>query len=275
MQFHLSKRVKKILSAALCGTMLVPAATVPVIAYNNQELIQNVFQSANNLDLSQSGAILQRLGLVTGDENGDLMLNKVGTRQEAFAIFLSLLGERDAATQGNYSHQFQDIDPWFSAYAGYGIYKGYSSGYSETSFGANDPISAQQYMTFILKALGYNNTEVDWTQSLNKAVEIGLCTQEQAEQWGNNMFRRQEIMEISYLALNARLKNSSSTLTDKLIAKGTISEQAAWQEKLSYGTAYTVPYTIRSDCRELLAKLLNPFNYKVMFGSSKLNFFKI
>ena len=45
-------------------------------------------------------------------------------------------------------------------------------------------------------------------------------------------------MEISYLALSTKLKNSDCTLTDKLIAKGKITTEQARQESLTFGTAY-------------------------------------
>ena len=45
-------------------------------------------------------------------------------------------------------------------------------------------------------------------------------------------------MEISYLALNTKVKGGNSTLTDKLIAKGKITTEQARQESLTFGTAY-------------------------------------
>lgn len=241
-QFHLRYHKKRILSAVLSGVMLASAGA-PALAYdtdNDTSILWNVFENAakNEADLSISGYALQRLGLVNGDENGDLMLEKTGTRQEGFTLFLSLLGERDAATAVQYSHPFTDVADWFDNFAGYGVYKHYTSGVSQKKFGAADTITAEQYMTFVLRALGY--TDFDWTESIQKAIQIGLCTQEQADRW-TKTFRRQEIMEISYLALSARMNNSESTLADKLIALGKITQQQAQEEELSYGTAYTAP----------------------------------
>lgn len=94
-------------------------------------------------------------------------------------------------------------------------------------------------MTFTLKALDYKcGEDFTWDRSLDKAIEIGLCTRAQADAWKNGQFRRQEIMEISYLALNTKVKGGNSTLTDKLIAKGKITTEQARQESLTFGTAY-------------------------------------
>ncbi|MDO5784452.1 MAG: RICIN domain-containing protein [Eubacteriales bacterium] len=243
MQFHLQNHKKKILSAVLSGVVLTSAGA-PVLAYNTDNstsIISSIFQNAakNETDLSMSGYALQRLGLISGSEDGDLMLEKAGTRQEGFTLFLALLGEQDKANATQYSYTFTDVADWFGNYAGYGVYQHYTSGLSEKHFGAQDAITAQQYMAFVLRALGY--TDFNWTESINKAVEIGLCTQQQADHWTNDTFRRQELMEISYLALSARMRGSESTLADKLIAAGRITEQQAEAEGLTYGTAYTAP----------------------------------
>lgn len=248
LKFHLPEQKKKVISALLCGSMMLSAG-VPVFAFaDSNAVFSSVFaaEQQGSADLSESAYVLQRLGLVSGDENGDLMLDKIGTRQEAFAIFLALLGEKDDATKRNYSYTFRDVSSWFGNFAGYGLYKHYTSGYGETEFGANDAIMPQQYMAFVLKALNYTSDDFNWDESLNKAVEIGLCTQQQADDWQNNTFRRQEIMEMSYLALNTKLKNNSCTLTDKLIASGEITAEAAEAEGLSFGETYTEKEDISS-----------------------------
>ncbi len=240
----MSKSKKRLMAAVLSGSMILSAG-VPVFAFaDSEEIFTSVFgveEKAGQeiVDLSQSGYVLQRLGLISGDENGDLMLEKTGTRAEAFTIFLSLLGEQDEAGTVSYSYGFTDVSSWFSNFAGYGLYHHYSSGCSEKSFGSQDDVTVEQYMTFVLKALGYSSdSDFTWSESVDKAVEIGLCTQEQADSWQNNTFRRQEIMEISYLALNTRMKDRACTLTDKLIAEGEITEEAAEEEGLTFGEIY-------------------------------------
>ena len=238
-KFHLHTYQKRFFAAMLCGTMMLPLATSAFAA--NTDTITSTFfaqAQAGAADLKDSGYALQRLGLVSGDENGDLMLNKIGTRQEAFTMFISLLGERDEANEVNYSYTFRDVASWFSNFAGYGINRGYTAGYSDEEFGAQDSVTLNQYMTFILRALGYTTEDFSWDHAVDKAIEIGLCTEKQANTWKNETFRRQEIMEVSYLALSTRMKDSKSTLADKLIASGDITAEGAKAEGLTYGHAY-------------------------------------
>ena len=256
MIFHFSKHKKRILSAALCGSLMLSVGA-PVLAFDENTITSSIFaeeqmeeavlMSENPVSLAESGYILQRLGLVFGNEKGDLMLSKTGNRQEAFTIFLSLMGEQETANAGKYSHTFQDVDSWFSNFAGYGVYKHYTAGCSQTVFGALNGITAEQYMSFVLRALGYqDNVDFYWSDSVNKAIQIGLCTQSDANRWKKSVLLRQDLMEISYLALNTKLKNSSCTLTDKLIAAGKLTAAQAKQENLKYGTVYSEAPTVNN-----------------------------
>ncbi|MCD8355359.1 MAG: RICIN domain-containing protein [Clostridia bacterium] len=280
MIFHLPKYKKRIVSAVLCSSLMLSAGA-PVFAFDENTITSSVFEEVqtkesaqvvqNAMSLANSGYALKSLGLIVGDTSGDLMLDKVGTRQEAFTIFLALLGEQEAATQGKYSYTFRDVSAWFSNFAGYGVYKHYTSGYSETTFGANDAVTPAQYMSFVLRALGYEySTDFKWSESLNKAVEIGLCTQSQAESWTKNAFRRQEIMEMSYLALNTKMKNSNCTLTDKLIAVGRITPEAATAENLTFGTTYTVAQTVNGSAGTIAHSALPSGSYELHNVGTKL-----
>ena len=247
MDFHLPK--KKIFSAVLCGALML-SASVSAFAFSDSSIASSVFEenqmaveqaaaAGNGADLSQSPYVLKRLGLVAGNDKGDLMLDKVGTRAEALTLFISMQGEQDEARAVDYSYPFTDIPDWFHWCAGYGVFRSYTSGISATKFGSFDTVTPEQYMTFTLKALDYKcGEDFTWDRSLDKAIEIGLCTRAQANAWKNGQFRRQEIMEISYLALHTKVKGGNSTLTDKLIAKGKITTEQARQESLTFGTAY-------------------------------------
>ncbi len=201
---------------------------------NEEESVEVELKGASNT-LSQSGYALKRLGLVKGDGTGDLMLTKRCSRAEAFTVFLAVLGERTIAENSSYSHPFKDVPAWADSIVGYGVYKGYTNGTSKTTFGAKTNIELQQYMTFILRALGYQDgTDFTWSSASKKAIEIGFCSSSQMTTWLNTTFTRQQIMEISYTALNTQLKNSSNTVADKLISMGVITAEQAEQEGLTY-----------------------------------------
>ena len=182
MDFHLPK--KKIFSAVLCGALML-SASVPAFAFSDSSIASSVFEetqmaveqaaaAGNGADLSQSPYVLKRLGLVAGNDKGDLMLDKVGTRAEALTLFISMQGEQDEARAVDYSYPFTDIPDWFHWCAGYGVFRSYTSGISATKFGSFDTVTPEQYMTFTLKALDYKcGEDFTWDRSLDKAIEIG------------------------------------------------------------------------------------------------------
>lgn len=201
---------------------------------NEEESVEIELKGASQT-LSQSGYALKRLGLVMGNEKGELMLTKRCTREEAFLVFLAVLGERSVAEDSGYTHPFKDVSRWASSAVGYGVRKGYTVGTGKTTFGSKDIIELQQYLTFILRALGYQDgVDFTWNRASQKALEIGFCSNAQMKTWLNTTFKRQQIMELSYMALNTQMKGSSYTVADKLISMGVITEQQAKQEGLTY-----------------------------------------
>lgn len=269
---HVSKHKKRILSAVLCGSLMWSVGA-SVFAFDENTITtssvfseeqQAVLMSGNAVSLAESGYILQRLGLVFGDENGNLRLDKKGSRQEAFTIFLSLLGEQETANAGKYSYTFKDVESWFGNFAGYGVYKHYTAGYSQNTFGAFDGVTPEQYMAFVLRALGYqDNVDFVWSNSVNKAIQIGLCTQSEANRWKKTVLLRQDLMEISYLALNTQLKDSSCTLTDKLIAVGKLTSAQAKKENLKFGTAYSAAATANSSQNQIAHSKMPSGSYEL------------
>ena len=251
---------KRLLSAVLCGSMLLTAGASAFASQPEElnteentasiEIMEEAMPSAvyssamlasNALNLADAGYALKRLGLVLGDDNGDLMLSKSATRAEALTLFIRMCGEAQTAESAAWSYTFRDVPDWSANAVGYGVYKGYTNGYSETEFAAEDAVTLDHFMTFVLRALGYNN--FDWSESCNYAVALGICTQDNINNWRSADFRRQQMMEVSYLALSANLKGSSSTMADKLISAGQISAAGAVQEGIRLSGSYTAPNT--------------------------------
>jgi len=85
------------------------------------------------------------------------------------------------------------------------------------------------YATFILRALGYNDTAGDfkWDQALDYAVQAGIISRNEYNALTRNDFYRDQMVYLSYYALTAKLKGGDSTLLDKLISNRTIDRDSA------------------------------------------------
>ncbi len=167
---------------------------------------------------------LKTLHVFTGSETG-FELNREPTRLEGGIVFVKLLGEASTALEMNYSHPFTDVPDWGSPFVGYLYEKGYTQGTSSTTFGSEDKMQAKSYLTFILRALEYDDKIGDftWNDAIRKAKEINLIDTHLEGTLNEAVFLRDHLAKVSLEALKTNLKNKPTSLAQKLIDKGAIS----------------------------------------------------
>ena len=162
---------------------------------------------------------LKAKGLFQGTQNG-YELGRPATRIEALVMLVRLLGEEDKALAFTGSSPFTDVPDWGKAYVAYAYAQGYTQGVSvaKGQFAPSDSVSAAQYMTFLLRALGYKDTngDFDWRQSLAFSVSAKLFTQSDVT---FSVFYRDQLVLLSYRALDCPLKGGDGTLWDRLQKK--------------------------------------------------------
>lgn len=156
---------------------------------------------------------LYELGLFQGtgtDENGkpNFDLNRTPSRAEAITMLVRLLGKEADAKAGTWDIPFTDVADWAKPYVGYAYANGLTSGTSSTTFGGNDPVTATQYLTLVLRALGYSSsTDFAWDRAWECSDAIGL-TNGQYNAQNNTSFLRGDVAIISDSALSVRDKQS-------------------------------------------------------------------
>lgn len=168
---------------------------------------------------------LNSLGLFLGTDSG-YALDSVHTRVEAGVMLIRLLGKEDAALTGSYTHPFTDVPSWANKYVGYLYGTGLTKGISATQFGTSGACDATMYVTFVLRALGYDDSKGDfmYSQAVDFGAIIGVVDYYLAEE----TFLRDEMVAISLLALSTQPKDKSvPTLLDKLVNEGAVSAAAA------------------------------------------------
>ena len=128
-----------------------------------------------------------------------------------------------------HQHPFTDVDMWAKRYVGYAYRMGYTKGVSATRYGGSEMTIQIQYMTFILRALGYSEEAGDfkYATAIDDAVRLGVIPQSTAAELYSSEFKRDHVMHISYLAMSAKVKGSSRTLLSKLVANGAVDGDAA------------------------------------------------
>lgn len=160
---------------------------------------------------------LKNLGLFQGVSNTDFALNRAPTRIEALIMLIRLLGLDSHAKNSTDSHPFSDVPAWANSYVGYAYGKGLTNGTSATTFGT-DNATAQMYLTFVLRALGYsdaNGKDFLWNNPYGLSQETGILP----EVVDRQNFLRADVVLVSYAALSAYIKDSAQSLAQKLITE--------------------------------------------------------
>lgn len=199
----------RLLSLLLAAVMLV--SLVPAAAAADLPAVSTASHAAD---------ALHTLGLFQGtganaDGSPIYALERTPSRLEALTMLVRVLGLEKQALGAPSAHPFTDVQPWADPYVGYAYQNGLTKGVSPTSFGDGNA-DAAQYLTFVLRALGYSDAaggDFNWSNPFSLATQVGIVPQE-----ANLVdFRRADVALISYAALNAKRKGSDQTLAQKLL----------------------------------------------------------
>lgn len=198
------KAVPVLLAVVLCFTLLPTAAGAAARDTSAEDAL---------------AADLKQLGLFQGVSDTDFDLGRTPNRTEALVMLIRFLGKEAEALEGRWTHPFTDVPAWADSYVGYAYETGLANGLGGTLYGANMTAGSTTFLTFVLRALGYSDTngaDFAWDDPYKLASEIGILPQE------TNIvdFWRADMVRVSHAALPAKLKNSSKALYETLIESG-------------------------------------------------------
>ena len=173
----------------------------------------------------QLAEALKTLGLFKGTDKG-FELERQPSRVEAVVMLIRLLGKETEALSGSWTHPFDDVPAWADQYIGYAYENALANGGDDGKFGTG-AATAQMFATFVLRALGYNDSAakgaVDFTYSgaVQYATERGLI----AGQGDVDGFNRGACVRMMEAALRQH-KNNGDLLWRELAADGVFTESA-------------------------------------------------
>ena len=147
------RNLKRALSLALASVMVMGlmvvgtgASYVDVSSEQNQEAIE----------------VLQAVGVMTGDENGNFNPDANVTRNEMAVVMSNLLDYTVSSYKG--TAPFSDVPSWAEPYVAACYTNGIIAGYDAKTFGGNDSVTTGQAALMLLKALGYFQEAGDFGQ---------------------------------------------------------------------------------------------------------------
>ena len=189
-------------------------------------------------DYNALAGALNQMGLFRGTGTGygsGYDLERTPTRIEGLVMFLRLLGEEEAALAYTGSHPFADVPDWCTRYVAYAYDKGYTNGIGpnlvgQLCFGTDVVMGAGEYVTFLLRVLGYSDSgsapDFTWQTALDKAREMGVLTAGEYSQLQTRPFLRAQVAYVSYFAMDAAMKDGSGSLLAHLDAVGALDAAA-------------------------------------------------
>lgn len=185
-------------------------------------------------DYNMLADAMKAMGLFRGGDTGygsGYDLERTPTRIEGLIMFLRLLGEEPAALATTAPCPFTDVPAWSQSYVAYAYEKGYTKGVGGTAFAPYQVISANEYLTFILRTLGYTDSgsapDFTWDTALLKALHFGVLTAREHKLLTEGTFLRAQVVYVSYYALDACMSGTDRDLYTVLTASGALDKAAA------------------------------------------------
>lgn len=169
---------------------------------------------------------LNALGLFNGmgtDANGKPIyaLEQVPTREQAITMLVRILGKEAEALAGTWEIPFTDVADWAKPYVGYAYNNKLTNGISATEFGGSSTVTATQYLTFVLRALGYDSSaDFKWNAAWELSDKLGITSGEYNAE--TTEFLRGDVTIVSNSALDIPLKGSDDTLLQTLQNSGAV-----------------------------------------------------
>ena len=210
------KRFRQTISVAIVIALLLSSA-IPAFAFNDNEsrTVENFFVESK---------------LLKGDGTSYGLENET-TRMEGTIILIRLLGKESEAQQmQSMPCRFTDVPKWAVGYANYAYATNISKGVSETQFGTNQLMTAQQFNALLLRVIGYDDAQGDfqWNDAVDKANELGILPEDLTQDYEyETNYTKRDLIETSFCYLEAEYKNQEITMIDQLVETGVISSSLA------------------------------------------------
>lgn len=181
------------------------------------------------VDYGSLADALKAMGLFRGTSKTSYSLQKTATRAEGLVMFLRLLGLEDEALAYTGSCPFTDMrrSDWCYSYVAYAYSKGLTTGTSKTTFSPNDAITAQQYITFLMRAMGFaEGTAFTYKTVLQDCVRQGLFNAKEISTMSGGAFLRCKMVYLSYYSLFSAIPDTGRMLASSLVGDGVMTVDA-------------------------------------------------
>ena len=234
------RNLKRALSLLLSSTMVLGMLVMGGSAAGYKDV------DASN-DNQEAIEVLQAVGIMTGDQNGNFNPDGSITRNEMAVIMAHLLNLDYDYYRG--TNPFTDVPEWAAPYVAACAAEGVVAGIGNGQFGGNQKVTAAQASLMIMKALGYfQNAEdfgSDWqVATIRQASYINLF-----DNINSNAESALTRAQVAQLVLNGLKSDMVSFTGDKGVQIGdvTVGYRAEYTPKTSSAAKYNAIVGGRTD----------------------------
>ncbi|HZJ98725.1 MAG TPA: hypothetical protein VFC79_01890, partial [Tissierellaceae bacterium] len=167
-------------------------------------------------DAVEVGAFLEAVGVLEGDDEGNLMLEDELVRKNMVVLLSRLMGDEETAVDfPSESLTFEDIlNPFYNGYIAWAVDNNLIEGRSPEVFGYNDVTTAQEYAAVLMRALGYDTKGEAYKTVFEDAKALGLFADTDVE--ATTGILRGQMAVMTFNALGTPMKDSEVTLAEDL-----------------------------------------------------------
>ncbi|MDR3206712.1 MAG: hypothetical protein LBT60_00075 [Oscillospiraceae bacterium] len=160
-------------------------------------------------------AALAERGLFKGMAAGDYQLDSLPDSAQGAEMKARLLGLNEDAPFA-LTHPFTDVPAWADAHLSFLFDRGLAKGTGGTTFSSSTGITLNDYLTFVLRAMGYkDDVDFTWAKASDFGKVLGLVTDDQLAAFTARPFSRADMVNITYAALSLPCADGQ-TLSDRL-----------------------------------------------------------
>lgn len=159
-------------------------------------------------------SVLKALNIMVGDETGNMHLESLVTRAEFIKLASEISDYRNAIPLTQKTSPFSDVPftHWASAYVKAGVERGIVSGYLDSTFRPENPVTYGEAITILLRILGYNDADFGDAYPYGQyalAENIDLLEGIEADLF--TAIDRKTAAELLLNALDTKYKNQATT----------------------------------------------------------------
>ena len=163
-------------------------------------------------DPTSAQQIVSALGIITGDETGNLNLSSTVTRAEFAKMMIAASIYKDTISSSSKSSPFKDVKytHWAASYVQAAVSAGWLTGYTDGTYKPDNNVKLEEAVSALLKMLGFASSDfVGAFPEAQLAKYSALGLNENVIKTKGQVLSRQDCMYLFYNLMSTKNKNGS------------------------------------------------------------------